>query len=425
MSVASMKKGELLEEYARLYALLDDERRAYAPPVGEMGKASVAELRAAVLALADKAGELPTPEEAERIVQEAVSAEPESEVQPDEFARGIGKPAWESPLPENVVDELRQPLDPNRIRRRKGRGRGQFEYLAGHDDKRRANELFGFGNWGYTVESLTETAAVQVENDDGKPGWHVSYTAIVRVEVRGCLPFSDVGYGDGVEYGAAALATARELATKEAVTDAMKRALTGWGDQFGLILYAKADEKQRIDRDRNAEVSQPVVRRDLEWNQPQSWAELTTRLSEALLGEDEARAWMVEVIGLAFGGRDTTELSRDERTLAFQKLCSALYKIETRQGPELAFDPEQRKALQVIFAEVFDGVLPFGPPWRLGPSPDEASFPTKEEYDEARSIEFGAGADVTDEPEPESVGEAQDEALEQYPGAMPPPSGGE
>ncbi len=52
------------------------------------------------------------------------------------------------------------------------------------------------------------------------------------------VTFSDVGYGDAVEYTNSYI-TVQELAMKEAVSDGVKRALKNLGDQFGLSLYDK------------------------------------------------------------------------------------------------------------------------------------------------------------------------------------------
>jgi hypothetical protein len=61
------------------------------------------------------------------------------------------------------------------------------------------------------------------------------YTCIVRVTV-GDVVREDVGFGSG--YGKKA-GDAIEGATKEAVTDALKRCLRTFGSQFGLALYDK------------------------------------------------------------------------------------------------------------------------------------------------------------------------------------------
>jgi recombination DNA repair RAD52 pathway protein len=62
----------------------------------------------------------------------------------------------------------------------------------------------------------------------------------------GSTEFSDVGFGDAVDYSGSTISV-QELAMKEAVSDAVKRALKNLGDQFGLGLY---DAERRGDVER-------------------------------------------------------------------------------------------------------------------------------------------------------------------------------
>lgn len=118
--------------------------------------------------------------------------------------------------------------------------------------KQKANEIFGFGNWGYSVVELVCLGEEPFTNSSGKEGIRVGYRATVEVTVKGPHGFwsaSDVGYGDAQEYNGSRI-TPHELASKEAVTDGMKRAFTSLGDQFGLCLYDKeAPEHDGIMRD--------------------------------------------------------------------------------------------------------------------------------------------------------------------------------
>jgi DNA recombination protein Rad52 len=139
------------------------------------------------------------------------------------------------------VEKLGEPLDAKRVRQRQGRGGGQaLSYLETHDVIRTANDIFGFGKWGHEIVELRPLSTVQVKSSGGKDGFHVGYVCIVKLTVTGCVPVSGVGYGDATEYTQTALVTAHELAAKEAESDALKRALKNYGDQFGLALYDKA-----------------------------------------------------------------------------------------------------------------------------------------------------------------------------------------
>ena len=315
--------------------------------------------------------------------EEAAAAEPdvETEVRTEELTQGTAQPIGASAFPEDVVEALRQPLDPNRVRRRKGRGRGQFEYLAGHDVKRRANELFGFGNWGHLVTQRELLGAVEVESEQGGHGWHVGYATTVRVWVRigerGRYETEGVGYGDGVEYVAAARITACELAIKESETDALKRAFTDLGDQFGLILYAKDDEKRRIERDAAAE--QPARARDVrveatERSQaPRSFQEILERLVTATghPEEDWTGWWVPQMIEVMFPGKSTTrDLTNDERNVLGQRLGTVVLALEELMSGR-DFPPPVRFEIQALIATLIEGVTLDGPPYRIDPEEQE------------------------------------------------------
>jgi len=135
---------------------------------------------------------------------------------------------------------LARPLEAKRVKQRSAGGnRPALSYLETHDVIRAANEIFGFGGWGHEIVELRQIPATQV-NRDGKTGICVGYVCTVRLTVAGCVPTSGIGYGDATEYQASAAVTAHELAAKEAESDALKRALKNYGDQFGLALYDKA-----------------------------------------------------------------------------------------------------------------------------------------------------------------------------------------
>lgn len=146
------------------------------------------------------------------------------------------------------LERLSEPLDASRVRTREGSGGRTLSYLETHDMIRAANDIFGFGGWGHEVVELRLIDAVTVHNRDQKPGVKVGYLCVVKLTVfpppdeynTGFVPTSGVGFGDAVEYSEGATVSAHELAAKEAESDALKRALKNWGDQFGLALYSKS-----------------------------------------------------------------------------------------------------------------------------------------------------------------------------------------
>lgn len=114
-----------------------------------------------------------------------------------------------------------------------------LSYLAGWYVIARMNEIFGQGNWDYQLKELTKTFEGEV---NGKQ--YVSYLA--RVFLRAAFPngttayFEDIGFGDGQDK--TNVGKCHELASKEAVTDAIKRCAKSLGMSMGLALYDKTQE---------------------------------------------------------------------------------------------------------------------------------------------------------------------------------------
>jgi DNA recombination protein Rad52 len=138
-----------------------------------------------------------------------------------------------------IYRDLAAPLDPRRVQTRKGGGGKNLSYLTTHDVKRTANRIFGFDGWSYVVNELTSLGEEQTKprTELSTPGVRVGYRAVVTVTVAGTQR-GDVGYGDAMEYNGSRI-TPHELAAKEAVSDALKRCLSSFGDQFGLVLYGE------------------------------------------------------------------------------------------------------------------------------------------------------------------------------------------
>lgn len=152
-------------------------------------------------------------------------------------------------LDEKQLAALAEVFDSARVRKREGPGGRELSYIAGHDAIRTANRIFGYGNWGYHVTELVHIGTERYHGKQygDKPAQtkvRVAYRCTVSLMVEGAKPTSGVGYGDATEnyYEDETSLTAHELAVKESETDAMKRALKNFGDQFGLALY---DEDRR------------------------------------------------------------------------------------------------------------------------------------------------------------------------------------
>jgi len=131
---------------------------------------------------------------------------------------------------------LSQKLEPDNITKAKPGGNGpKGDYLEGWHVVNEANRIFGFDGWSYRVVHLAQCGEVLV-NANGNHA--VSFLGRVEVTAGG-VTREDVGYGSGF---AKMPGDAFESAAKECVTDALKRALRTFGNQFGLALYDKSRE---------------------------------------------------------------------------------------------------------------------------------------------------------------------------------------
>jgi len=137
----------------------------------------------------------------------------------------------------------------------------KLSYLEGHDVIAKANEIFGFGGWSYEVTRLSHIGTEEYRSSAGREGWTTAYYATVKVTV-GEAVYEDSGFGNDIGYGS--MLDTHEMAVKEAVTDALKRALKNLGDQFGLCLYSKESRPREADEGKPA----PRVVRPAESDDP-------------------------------------------------------------------------------------------------------------------------------------------------------------
>ena len=128
---------------------------------------------------------------------------------------------------------LDKPLDAANVKTRQQSG-VTMSYIEGYHAINEANRIFGFDGWSLNTRDINLVQAVQ--DDKGK--WIVGYTCICVVTVGEVVRYG-AGFGQGNNPD---LGRAHESAIKEAETDAMKRALRTFGNQFGLALY---DKEQR------------------------------------------------------------------------------------------------------------------------------------------------------------------------------------
>jgi DNA repair and recombination protein RAD52 len=138
---------------------------------------------------------------------------------------------------EKQTQVLQYDIDESRIKSR-SKGNINLSYLEAFDIIVTANKIFGYGNWNYSITNL-ETVSQETNNNQNIV---IAYKAVVNVTVNDLahnkhVSREDVGFGTGI---AKQLSDAHEGGAKEAVTDAIKRAMRSFGNQFGNSLYNKS-----------------------------------------------------------------------------------------------------------------------------------------------------------------------------------------
>lgn len=198
--------------------------------------------------------------------------------------------------PEQIA-ELEKPLNRANVKSRQ-QGGSSVSYIEGYHAENEANRIFGFDGWDrLTVETkcVMEKARKIGKGQYEKDGWGVTYTARVRITVR-AGDREVIREGSGAGHGIDAdLGQAHESALKEAETDAEKRALKTFGNQFGQALY---DKEQRD----VADVMPPEVDRMIreirgcaslqalnEWKAQHAKAANATGFGGLIVGEWETR----------------------------------------------------------------------------------------------------------------------------------------
>jgi DNA repair and recombination protein RAD52 len=124
------------------------------------------------------------------------------------------------------IEDLAAPLQRSNVQTRRG-GRDVLPYVESHHVIREANRIFGFDGWS------SETVDLRcVSEQQGV----ATYLARVRVTV---FAGERMIVREGVGACTARGPDAHENGAKGAESDAQKRALRQFGDQFGLALYDK------------------------------------------------------------------------------------------------------------------------------------------------------------------------------------------
>lgn len=133
---------------------------------------------------------------------------------------------------DSQVRKLRSRLKAKHVKVREAEGH-TLHYLEGWQVMAEANRIFGFDGWDRETISSTCVWTKQIG-----ARYCAAYVARVRITVRaGDHKIVREGSGAG-DSNAPSPGQAHEWASKAAETDATKRALTTFGNCFGLSLYA-------------------------------------------------------------------------------------------------------------------------------------------------------------------------------------------
>ena len=156
---------------------------------------------------------------------------------------------------EDQIDHLENTLDPSVVANRK-QGGTQVAYIQAWHAIAEANRIFGFGEWDRETVEMRMVQEKDTIIGKGKsyekPGFKVSYIARVKITVRAggqTVTREGTGAGHGID---ADVGQAHESATKEAESDAMKRALMMFGNPFGLALYDSSRANVKAPRESKA-----------------------------------------------------------------------------------------------------------------------------------------------------------------------------
>lgn len=162
---------------------------------------------------------------------------------------------------KNIGIKLSKKLGPEYISYRTGFGNMQIAYLEGWAAISIANRIFGYDGWNSAVKSLTVDF---IDELNGR--YNIGVSAVVCVTLKCGSSREDIGFGSADNQRQKSLAI--EKAKKEAVTDALKRALRQFGNALGNCCYDKEflAEIKKIKKEKSPNLSELNLLRKSEVN---------------------------------------------------------------------------------------------------------------------------------------------------------------
>lgn len=146
-------------------------------------------------------------------------------------------------IKKTIVKALSQPLPDGVVKQRKGSMGKMLDYLEGWWVKQNANAIFGIDHWSYEPawEEMKHIPLPDYKDKNNKIQKTGLYTipVLLTVTIGDNLPTTRGDIGVTQYYGE----SGKEMAIKGCVTDGLKRCFASFGEQFGLLLYGKGDDK--------------------------------------------------------------------------------------------------------------------------------------------------------------------------------------
>lgn len=133
---------------------------------------------------------------------------------------------------DRISQQLDKSLGKEYLSIRTGFGNTKLTYVEGWRIIGLANKIFGFDGWSSEIKSLAEDYNL---DENGKIS--VGYSCLCRVTLKNGIFKEDIGFGNSENQKMRGMAI--EKAKKEAVTDALKRALRQFGNALGNCCYNK------------------------------------------------------------------------------------------------------------------------------------------------------------------------------------------
>jgi DNA recombination protein Rad52 len=203
-----------------------------------------------------------------------------------------------------------------------------------------ANRIFGYDGWSYTVTRLNKVYELAGVDKWGKEQWNIGFEAIVKVTLigaNGTVTREDVGVGENSQ---SSYMKAYDTASKASVSDALKRALRTFGNQFGNALYDK--DKVNIERNEGDEFepnksSVKNIEKETQKQPP------TKEQIENMSGLDENSKPYSEIVKAMFATKSTNELDDKIAGEAFNSRYDKLDKLAQKMINQVI--DERRKAL--------------------------------------------------------------------------------